>query len=158
MTLKHIGVLLELCSITRPDISFAVNKVSQYMKSPLQTHWKAVKRQFFTRLRNKICVVPKSTLKLRGCVEDQDSKHSTVDAITNNNSRAQGKRKSEFVETNLSFYSYGFVLLHNCLFAKTSSPTNSCAALKGPNTLQCSIMTADAGKLKHDQYWARPDS
>ena len=35
---------LQYATISRPDISYSVNKVSQYMASPLDTHWKAVKR------------------------------------------------------------------------------------------------------------------
>lgn len=35
---------LQYATITRPEISFSVNKVSQYMASPLDEHWKAVKR------------------------------------------------------------------------------------------------------------------
>ncbi|KAK6144592.1 hypothetical protein DH2020_021412 [Rehmannia glutinosa] len=31
-------------TITRPEISYIVNKVSQFMQFPLDTHWKAVKR------------------------------------------------------------------------------------------------------------------
>lgn len=38
-----VGALQYLC-ITRPDLSFAVNKVSQYMHSPLVEHWQAVKQ------------------------------------------------------------------------------------------------------------------
>ncbi|XP_015170164.1 uncharacterized mitochondrial protein AtMg00810-like [Solanum tuberosum] len=35
---------LQYLSFTRPDISFAVNKLSQFMHSPSLEHWKAVKR------------------------------------------------------------------------------------------------------------------
>lgn len=35
---------LQYATITRPEISFALNKVSQYMACPLDNHWKAVKR------------------------------------------------------------------------------------------------------------------
>ena len=35
---------LQYATITRPEISFSVNKVSQFMASPLDSHWKAVKR------------------------------------------------------------------------------------------------------------------
>lgn len=35
---------LQYLSLTRPDISYAVNKLSQFMHSPLQTHWAAKKR------------------------------------------------------------------------------------------------------------------
>ena len=35
---------LQYATITRPDISFAVSKISQFMHAPLECHWKAVKR------------------------------------------------------------------------------------------------------------------
>ena len=35
---------LQYATITRPDISFAVSKVSQFMHALLKCHWKAVKR------------------------------------------------------------------------------------------------------------------
>lgn len=35
---------LQYATITKPDISFAVNKVCQNMSSPIEMHWKAVKR------------------------------------------------------------------------------------------------------------------
>ncbi|KAK5841924.1 hypothetical protein PVK06_004250 [Gossypium arboreum] len=38
-----VGMLQYMC-ITCPDLSFCVNKLSQYMNSPSDTHWKAVKR------------------------------------------------------------------------------------------------------------------
>lgn len=38
-----IGSLQCVC-ITQPDIAFCVNKLSQYMNSPCETHWKVVKR------------------------------------------------------------------------------------------------------------------
>ncbi|XP_040968059.1 uncharacterized mitochondrial protein AtMg00810 [Gossypium hirsutum] len=38
-----VGMLQYLC-ITRPDLSFCVNKLSQYMNSPSDTHWRGVKR------------------------------------------------------------------------------------------------------------------
>lgn len=34
---------LQYLTITRPDISFSANKVSQFMANPLDTHWRAVK-------------------------------------------------------------------------------------------------------------------
>ncbi|KAG8497024.1 hypothetical protein CXB51_008238 [Gossypium anomalum] len=36
-----VGMLQYLC-ITRPDLSFCVNKLSQYMNSPSESHWKAL--------------------------------------------------------------------------------------------------------------------
>ncbi|KAG8487350.1 hypothetical protein CXB51_021006 [Gossypium anomalum] len=38
-----VGMLQYLC-ITRPELSFCVNKLSQYMNLPSETHWRAVKR------------------------------------------------------------------------------------------------------------------
>jgi hypothetical protein len=35
---------LQYLTITRPDISFAVNRVCQYLHAPRDTHWSAVKR------------------------------------------------------------------------------------------------------------------
>jgi histone deacetylase 1/2 len=35
---------LQYVTITRPEISYSVNKVCQFLSSPLEEHWKAVKR------------------------------------------------------------------------------------------------------------------
>ena len=35
---------LQYATVTRPEISFSVNKVCQFMHNPLESHWKAVKR------------------------------------------------------------------------------------------------------------------
>lgn len=48
-TTKHpycslIGALLWLSNGTRPDITFAVNRLSSFMTNPTDKHWQAVKR------------------------------------------------------------------------------------------------------------------
>eukprot|EP00171_Calliarthron_tuberculosum_P022755 IDg22755t1 len=41
---QAISSIMYLALGTRPDISFAVGRLAQYCNSPLQSHWKAVKR------------------------------------------------------------------------------------------------------------------
>jgi hypothetical protein len=43
---EHIGALIWLATICRPDISFAVSRVGAYSANPSQAHWTAVKRIF----------------------------------------------------------------------------------------------------------------
>ena len=41
---KRVLGSLPYLSLTRPDISFAVNKLSQFMHKPPQTHWTTTER------------------------------------------------------------------------------------------------------------------
>ncbi|KAL5539517.1 hypothetical protein UlMin_045196 [Ulmus minor] len=41
---RSIVGALQYITITRPEITFSVNKVCQFMQSPLDQHWKAIKR------------------------------------------------------------------------------------------------------------------
>ncbi|CAH9133554.1 unnamed protein product [Cuscuta epithymum] len=41
---RRVLGLLQYLAFTRPDISFAVNRLSQHMHNPLESHWQAVKR------------------------------------------------------------------------------------------------------------------
>ena len=50
---RSIVGALQYLSLTRPDISFSVNKVCQYMSAPTTAHWSAVK-QILRYLRQTI--------------------------------------------------------------------------------------------------------
>lgn len=41
---RSIFGALQYATLTRPELSFAVNKVCQFLSNPLEDHWKAVKR------------------------------------------------------------------------------------------------------------------
>ena len=43
-TYRSIVGGLQYLLVTRPDLSFAVNKVCEYMQTPRHPHWSAVKR------------------------------------------------------------------------------------------------------------------
>jgi hypothetical protein len=43
-TYNNVVGALQYLSLTRPDISFAVNKVCQFMHKPTDKHWTTVKR------------------------------------------------------------------------------------------------------------------
>ena len=43
-TYRSVVDALQYVTITRPEISFPVNKVCQFMKEPLEDHWVAFKR------------------------------------------------------------------------------------------------------------------
>ena len=43
-TYRSVVGALQYLTLTRPDISFAVNKVCQYLHAPTTIHWAAVKR------------------------------------------------------------------------------------------------------------------
>jgi hypothetical protein len=75
---------LQYLSLTRPDIAFAVNKVSQFMHAPRDFHWSAVKRILrylkFTidhGLLNKKCsshqLFAYSDAEWAGCPDDRKS-------------------------------------------------------------------------------------
>eukprot|EP00171_Calliarthron_tuberculosum_P001186 IDg1186t1 len=51
---QAIGSLMYLALGTRPDIAFAVSRLAQHCESPLQSHWKAVKRvlRYINRTKN----------------------------------------------------------------------------------------------------------
>ena len=63
---RSIVGVLQYTTITRPEISFAVNKVCQFMSNPLDTHWTAVKR-----ILRYLKGTPNHGLQLRPAISDQ---------------------------------------------------------------------------------------
>jgi hypothetical protein len=41
---RHLVGVLQYCTLTRPDISFAVNQLCQFLHSPTTIHWTVAKR------------------------------------------------------------------------------------------------------------------
>ena len=81
---RSIVGALQYLTLTRPDISFSVNKVCQFLHSPTTLHWSAVKRILrylkFTvstglkiKRSNSILVSAFSDADWAGCVDDRRS-------------------------------------------------------------------------------------
>ena len=75
---------LQYLSFTRPDLTFAVHKVSKYMQNPMEPHWAVVKR-ILHYLKNTIShallIQPTTDLKLHtfsdaDWASDRDDKRS----------------------------------------------------------------------------------
>ena len=81
---RQIVGALQYLTPTRPDLSFCVNKVCQFMHAPTTDHWAAIKRilwylQFACDDGFFISKSPKSTVQIfshsdwAGCVDDRKS-------------------------------------------------------------------------------------
>jgi hypothetical protein len=65
---------LQYLSFTRPDVAFAVHKVSKYMYNPLEPHWIAVKcilRYLKSTISHALLIQPSTAVKLH-CFSDAD--------------------------------------------------------------------------------------
>ncbi|XP_055591198.1 uncharacterized protein LOC129743247 [Uranotaenia lowii] len=80
---EAVGCLTYLAQGTRPDISFAVNQVSQFCSNPGRPHWEAVKK-LFKYLKETVSNLSKTAEQdLVGCSDadyggDPDSRKSTT--------------------------------------------------------------------------------
>lgn len=81
---RQVVGTLQYLTLTRPDISFAVNKVCQFMQHPTEEHWVLVKRllrYLHHSLNLGLLISPSSQLKLQafsdsdwaGCIDDRRS-------------------------------------------------------------------------------------
>lgn len=83
---RSIVGALQYITITRPDLSFAVNKVCQFMQKPLDLHWKAVKhilRYLKGSTNQGLKLTECKDLSIRGFVDadwasDSDDRRSTT--------------------------------------------------------------------------------
>lgn len=81
---RQVVGALQYLTLTRPDIAFAVNKACQFMHSPTEEHWCAVKRilrylkntvnhgLFFSK-HSRLCLEAFSDADWVGCVDDRRS-------------------------------------------------------------------------------------
>jgi histone deacetylase 1/2 len=88
---RSIVGALQYATLTRPEISFFINKVFQFLSNPLEDHWKAVKiilRYLSGTLHHGLLIQPTSTkqpLQLLGFCDadwasDPDDRRSTSGA------------------------------------------------------------------------------
>jgi Reverse transcriptase (RNA-dependent DNA polymerase) len=92
---RNIVGALQYVTITRPDISFVVNRVSQFMHSPNLSHWSAVKRilrYLKGTLEYGLTIQPCSTFNIHafadsdwaGCPDDRRSTSGYLVFLSNN--------------------------------------------------------------------------
>ncbi|KAI5445827.1 hypothetical protein KIW84_013894 [Lathyrus oleraceus] len=95
LAVPHWSVVgaLQYATLTRPEISFSVNKVCQFLSNPLEEHWRAVKRilrYLCGTLQHGLLLQPAQTqqpLSLLGFCDadwasDPDDRRSTSDVFT----------------------------------------------------------------------------
>lgn len=83
---RSIVGALQYLTLTRPDIAYSVNKLSQYLHSPTKNHWKACKRvlRFIQgTIANGICFTAVTDFRLQGFTDSDfaanlDDRRSTT--------------------------------------------------------------------------------
>jgi histone deacetylase 1/2 len=85
---------LQYLTITRPDISYAVNRVCQYLHAPRTSHWSAVKR-----ILRYICLTASYGLHLQPAPSCDLSAFSDADWAGNPNDRRSLVEKGPFVRS-----------------------------------------------------------
>ncbi|PON48871.1 hypothetical protein PanWU01x14_234040, partial [Parasponia andersonii] len=71
---RSIVSALQYCTLTRPELSFSVNKVCQFLHAPTSSHWQAIKRilrYLKTTINNGLSLQASSDLQLI-CYTDGD--------------------------------------------------------------------------------------
>jgi histone deacetylase 1/2 len=156
-----IGSLLWVSQCTRPDISFAVNKLSQYLRDPSLSHWAAA-----VRILNYLCSTADLKLRLGGNLdlagysdsnwaEDRDDRRSTSAYIPtawetvqfrgNQESKPQchfpARRRSTKHSPTCARKDCGSVIFSpNCIFAQTP-PFQYTSTTKVPKPWQKTLNT-----------------
>ena len=71
---RHIVGAFQYLTLTRPDLSFVVNKVCQYMHNPSNNKWAAVKRilRYLQHTKDMCLFIPKSDTQFLQAFTDAD--------------------------------------------------------------------------------------
>lgn len=71
-TFRHLVGSLQYLTMTRPDIAFSVNKISQFLSNPRKVHWTALQRicrYHFGTIYSSIHISKVSDFQLKGYSE-----------------------------------------------------------------------------------------
>jgi hypothetical protein len=107
---RSIVGALQYVTITRPDIAFAVNRVSQFMQSPTSAHWAAIKcilRYLKGSISHGLSIKPSTSLIINvfadfdwaGCPDDRRSTTGYLVFLGNNLISWTSKKQSTVAQS-----------------------------------------------------------
>ena len=124
-----IGSLIYLVTGSRPDIAFAVSRLSKYLESPLQSHWIAVKR---------VLRYPAGTRKHAICYDGTRG------------IEVKGYSDSDYagcIETRKSTSGYIFLIAGGAVSWKSKKQTNTATSTCEAEYMACCTATKEADWL-----------